>query len=138
MTSGIWKGVELVGWDNWHVNYSQISNKNLSKKNAELEVELDIVAGKENDLKITVNELLTGLEFKNEAKISGGHNKLRFNISIPNPSFGGLMAMVIKYFIIFLSKCRHIINVNTLKKTGIRDATIKGLKMRKVNPLKSI
>ena len=44
VTSGIWKGVELVGWDDWHVSYFQINNKSVSKDNAELEVELEVVA----------------------------------------------------------------------------------------------
>ena len=132
VTSGIWKGVELIGWDNWHVNYFQISNKNISKKNAELEVELDIVAEKENDLKITVNELLTGLEFKNESRISGGHNKLRFNISIPNPELWwphGHGDQILHHFSFKVDT--HNQYEHFEKKLGIRDATIKRIKDEK-------
>ena len=132
VTSGIWKGVELIGWDNWHVNYFQISNKSISRENAELEVELDVVAEKENDLKITLNELLTGAEFKNDFEIDGGHNELRFNISIPNPKLWwphGHGNQILHHFSLKVETHNQLENLE--KKLGIRDSTIKRIKDEK-------
>ena len=83
--SGIWKGVELVGWDDWHVAYFQISNKSVSKDNAELEVELEVIGEIQVTLKITLSELITGNEYKQEFKMKSGFNNFSFNISLTNP-----------------------------------------------------
>ena len=86
MTSGIWKGVELVGWDDWHVTHFQINNKSVSKDNAELEVELEVIAEIQETLKITLSELITSNEYEQSFKMKNGVNNFSFNISLDKPS----------------------------------------------------
>ena len=85
VTCGIWKDVELVGWNDWHVHHFQITNKRVSEKSAELEVELNVVASTQNDLKITLSELITGMDFEQIFKINVGQNELSFNICLASP-----------------------------------------------------
>ena len=85
VTSGIWKGVELVGWDDWHVHNFRINNKQVTQKRADLEIELNVIADTKNDLKITLSELITGMDFEQKFKINVGQNELSFNICLTNP-----------------------------------------------------
>ena len=52
VTSGIWKEVELIGWEDWYVDQLQIKNKNVSKDTAELEVELTVLSDISEDISV--------------------------------------------------------------------------------------
>ena len=60
VTSGIWKEVELIGWEDWYVDQLQIKNKNVSKDIAELEVELTVLSDISEDISVCVSESHSG------------------------------------------------------------------------------
>ena len=126
VTSGIWKGVELIGWDDWHVNHFQISNKSVSKDNAELEVELEVVAEIQETLKITLSELITGNEYKKAFKMKDGINNFSFNISLTNPQLWwpyGHGDQILHHFFLTIETDNQLDYKE--RKIGIRDVTIK-------------
>jgi len=126
VTSGIWKGVELVGWDDWHVAYFQISNKSVSKDNAELEVELEVIAKIQETLKITLSELITSNEYKQAFKMKSGFNNFSFNISLTNPQLWwphGHGDQTLHHFFLTVETDDQL--EQRERKIGIRDVTIK-------------
>ena len=126
VTSGIWKGVELIGWDDWHVTHFQISNKSVSKDNAELEVELEVNAEVQETLKITLSELITGHEHKQAFKMKSGVNNFSFNISLTNPQLWwphGHGDQILHHFFLKLETDDQL--EKRERKIGIRDVTIK-------------
>ena len=126
VTSGIWKGVELIGWDDWHVNHFQISNKSVSKDNAELEVELEVIAEIQETFKITLSELITGNEYKKAFKMKDGINNFSFNISLTNPQLWwpyGHGDQILHHFFLTIETDNQLDYKE--RKIGIRDVTIK-------------
>ena len=126
VTSGIWKGVELIGWDDWHVTHFQISNKSVSKDNAELEVELEVVAKIQETLKITLSELITGNESKQAFNVKSGVNNFSFNISMTTPQLWwphGHGDQILHHFFLTVETDDQL--EKRERKIGIRDVTIK-------------
>ena len=126
VTSGIWKDVELVGWDDWHVTHFQINNESVSKDNAELEVELEVIAEIQETLKITLSELITGNEYKQAFKMKSGINNFSFNISLKNPQLWwphGHGDQTLHHF--FLKVETHDQLEQRERKIGVRDVNVK-------------
>ena len=126
VTSGIWKGVELIGWDDWHVTHFQLSNKSVSKDNAELEVELEVNAEVQETLKITLSELITGNESKQSFKMKSGVNNFSFNIFLTNPQLWwphGHGDQTLHHFFLTVETDNQLEKIE--RKIGIRDVTIK-------------
>ena len=126
VTSGIWKDVELIGWDDWHVTHFQINNESVSKDNAELEVELEVIAEIQETLKITLSELITGNEYKQAFKMKSGINNFSFNISLKNPQLWwphGHGDQTLHHF--FLKVETHGQLEQRERKIGIRDVNVK-------------
>ena len=126
VTSGIWKGVELIGWDDWHITQFQVSNKSVSKDNAELEVELEVIAEIQETLKITLSELITGKKSKQAFKMKSGVNNFSFNISITNPQLWwphGHGNQTLHHFFLTVETDDQL--EKRERKIGIRDVTIK-------------
>ena len=126
VTSGIWKGVELIGWDDWHVTHFQVSNKSVSKDNAELEVELEVVAEIQETLKITLSELITGNESKQAFNVKSGVNNFSFNISMTTPQLWwphGHGDQILHHFFLTVETDDQL--EKRERKIGIRDVTIK-------------
>ena len=125
VTSGIWKEVKLIGWDDWHVTHFQISNKNVSKDNAELEVELEVTAEIQETLKITLSELITGNDHKQAFKMKSGVNNFSFNISLTNPQLWwphGHGDQILHHFFLTVETDNQL--EKRERKIGIRDVTI--------------
>ena len=126
VTSGIWKRVEIVGWDNWHVTHFQINNKSVSKDNAELEVELEVIAEIQETLKITLSELITGNEYGQSFKLKNGINNFSFSISFTSPRLWwphGHGDQILHHF--FLTVETHDQLEKREKRIGIRDVKVK-------------
>ena len=84
VTSGIWKEVELIGWEDWYVDQFHIKNKNVSKDIAELEVELTVLSDISEDISVCVCESLSGKDFKKIFRMEPGANDFSFTIFIDN------------------------------------------------------
>ena len=85
VTSGIWKDVELIGWDDWFVDDVHIMNTKVSNEIAELSIELMINSATDNDVSVTVEESRTGLKIEHGFTIVPGSNDLAFTMSIDDP-----------------------------------------------------
>ena len=132
VTSGIWKDVELVGWDDWHVTHFQINNESVSKDNAELEVELEVIAEIQETLKITLSELITGNEYKQAFKMKSGINNFSFNISLKNPQLWwphGHGDQTLHHF--FLKVETNLQLEQRERKIGVRDVNVKRVEDKK-------
>src|SRR5207244_10309697 len=60
VTSGIWKSVELVTWDNARIDDLLIKQKNLTKERADLTATLEIVASRSISATIEVSNAADG------------------------------------------------------------------------------
>src|ERR1700693_1453641 len=56
VTEGIWQPVKLIAWDDLRIDNFQFRQKKISKDEAELSAEFDIVAGKNSDASLAIEE----------------------------------------------------------------------------------
>ena len=126
VTSGIWKEVELIGWEDWYVDQLQIKNKNVSKDTAELEVELTVLSDISEDISVCVRESLSGKDFKKIFRMEPGANDFSFTISIDNPDLwwpvGHGDQILHEFFLTIETKEREELHERRL---GIRDVKIR-------------
>ena len=126
VTSGIWKEVELIGWEDWYVDQLQIKNKNVSKDTAELEVELTVLSNISEDISVCVRESLSGKDFKKIFRMEPGVNDLSFTISIDNPDLwwpvGHGDQILHEFFLTIETKERE---EHHERRLGIRDVKIR-------------
>ena len=126
VTSGIWKEVELIGWEDWYVDQLQIKNKNVSKDTAELEVELTVLSDISEDISVCVRESLSGKDFKKIFRMEPGANDLSFTISIDNPDLwwpvGHGDQILHEFFLTIETKERE---EHHERRLGIRDVKIR-------------
>ena len=126
VTSGIWKEVELIGWEDWYVDQLQIKNKNVSKDTAELEVELTVLSDICEDLSVCVRESHSGKDFKKIFRMEPGENDLLFTISIDNPDLwwpvGHGDQILHEFFLTIETKERE---EHHERRLGIRDVKIR-------------
>ena len=86
VTSGIWKPVELVAWDNARMDDLQIKQKDLTKEKAELSAVAEIVASAPITATIEVKDVTDkNLVATKEVKLAPGVNKVDLAFSIANP-----------------------------------------------------
>ena len=126
VTSGIWKEVELIGWEDWYVDQLQIKNKNVSKDTAELEVELTVLSDISEGISVCVRESLSGKDFKKIFRMEPGANDLSFTISIDNPDLwwpvGHGDQILHEFFLTIETKERE---EHHERRLGIRDVKIR-------------
>ena len=126
VTSGIWKEVELIGWEDWYVDQLQIKNKNVSKDTAELEVELTVLSDISEGISVCVRESLSGKDFKKIFRMEPGVNDLSFTISIDNPDLwwpvGHGDQILHEFFLTIETKERE---EHHERRLGIRDVKIR-------------
>ena len=126
VTSGIWKEVELIGWEDWYVDQLHIKNKNVSKDIAELEVELTVLSDISEDISVCVRESLSGKDFKKIFRMEPGANDLSFTISIDNPDLwwpvGHGDQILHEFFLTIETKERE---EHHERRLGIRDVKIR-------------
>ena len=126
VTSGIWKEVELIGWEDWYVDQLQIKNKNVSKDTAELEVELTVLSDISEDISVCVRESLSGKDFKKIFRMEPGANDFSFTISIDNPDLwwpvGHGDQILHEFFLTIETKERE---EHHERRLGIRDVKIR-------------
>ena len=126
VTSGIWKEVELIGWEDWYVDQLQIKNKNVSKDTAELEVELTVLSDISEGISVCVRESLSGKDFKKIFRMEPGANDFSFTISIDNPDLwwpvGHGDQILHEFFLTIETKERE---EHHERRLGIRDVKIR-------------
>ena len=126
VTSGIWKNIELHGWDDWYVDRAAILNDNISNHYAKLTLEIEIYSDIIEEACITVKEPKSKTNQEIPIQIKKGKNLFQHHISIQNPNLwwpvGHGEQPLYSFAIQVVSKSHSIAIV---KRIGIRDVYIK-------------
>lgn len=84
ITCGVWRPVELKGWDDFKVEDVQLIQKNVTRKNAGLNSFFEIRSDKEQ--KATLKVMVNDKEFASrEVSLSKGENRLQLDLNVKNP-----------------------------------------------------
>ena len=86
VTSGIWKNIDLIGWDSWFVDELFINQVEVSKNIAKLELEAQIISDKKQGGLITISEEESSLRKEKKLELSIGINHIKFDFDILQPS----------------------------------------------------
>ncbi len=84
VTSGVWKPVNLVAWDDARIEDLNIVQNKLSKENADLSVIVEVIANGEKDATIEIENEGKTIASK-QIKLTSGVNKFDLNFAIANP-----------------------------------------------------
>ena len=125
VTSGIWKRVEIVGWDNWLIDDVIIKSNNVNDERAELIVEIKFIVDIVEHVEIVITESRTGQSVNTSLTLEDGLNsiKLPFNIDFPDlwwPHGHGDQTLHRFDISISSESCKY----HSQKQYGIRDVTI--------------
>lgn len=86
VTSGVWKPVDLVAWDDARIEDLNIRQNKLSKENADLTADLEVVASNETNAIIEIENLTDKKTVASRVvKLNSGVNKINLNFTIANP-----------------------------------------------------
>ncbi|MEO6590023.1 MAG: glycoside hydrolase family 2 protein [Pyrinomonadaceae bacterium] len=123
VTSGVWKPVNLVAWNNARIEDLNIKQNKLSKENADLTAAVEVVASEEMDATIEIENITDNKTVATRAiKLNSGINKLDLNFVIANPKLWfpiGLGEQSLYNFKAKLSVNKKQIDEQT-KRTGLR------------------
>lgn len=84
VTSGIWKPINLVAWDNARIEDLQIKQNKLSKENAELSAVVELISATETEATIEVENEKKIVASK-QIKLAKGVNKISLDFAMANP-----------------------------------------------------
>lgn len=123
VTSGVWKPVNLVAWDNARIEDLQIKQNKLSKEKAEVSAVVEIVTTKETSATIAIiNEADNKIVVDMDVRLAPGVKKYPLDFVIENPKLWypvGLGEQPLYKF-----KAKLYINKKTVdeqtKRTGLR------------------
>ena len=85
VTSGIWKNVELFGWDDWYITDVSVINTKADHKSASLNVSANIISNIQEEGKVSITESITGKSKEYPVNIMNGKNELEFLFIIKDP-----------------------------------------------------
>jgi len=85
VTSGIWKNVELFGWDDWYITDVSVINTKADHKSASLNVSANIISNIQEEGKVSITESITGKSKEYPINIMNGKNELEFLFIIKDP-----------------------------------------------------
>ncbi len=85
VTSGLWKNVELFGWDHWYINKVNMVNEKCTDKIAELTLEGEIISDTKVDLDLRVFNQKSGTNEERTISLIPGKNIFQHNFSIKDP-----------------------------------------------------
>lgn len=123
VTSGVWKPVNLVAWDNARIEDLQIKQNKLSKENADLSAVVEVVASNSVDATIEVeNTTDKKIVATKQVKLNAGVNKVALGFSMANPKLWypiGLGEQSLYTFKAKLTVNKKAIDTQS-KRTGLR------------------
>ena len=125
LTSGIWRNVSLIGWSDWHVIRSSITNCKLEAKTAHLLLELEIVSEADEEVSIVIEEPKAQMTIESSINLKNGNNFFREKFLIANPKLwwpAGHGEPFLYNFNIAIQSSKNQINIPI--KTGIRDVYV--------------
>lgn len=121
VTSGVWKPVNLVAWDNARIEDLQIKQNKLSKENADLSAVVEVISATETDAVVEVENDKKIVASK-QVKLIKGVNKVSLDFAIANPKVWFPVGLGEQPLYTF--KARLSVNKKTIdeqsKRTGLR------------------
>ncbi len=121
VTSGVWKPVNLVVWDDARIEDLQIKQNKLSKEKADLSAVVEVIANGEKDATLEIENDGKTIASK-QVKLTSGANKFDLNFAIANPKLWfpiGLGEQTLYNF-----KAKLVVNKKQIdeqtKRTGLR------------------
>ncbi len=86
VTSGVWKPVNLVAWDNARIEDLQIKQNKLTKENADLSAVVEVISSTNTDAVIEIeNSADQKVVATKEVKLTTGVNRVSVDFSLKNP-----------------------------------------------------
>ncbi len=126
VTSGIWKKVQMVGWNNWFIDDVVIKNTKVTSERAELILEIKFIADAAEDVEIAIKERRTGQRVDTLHILKKGTYSIEVPFIIDSPSLwwpNGHGDQTFHYFTIKISS--NSCNQKIQKRFGIRNVLIK-------------
>lgn len=126
VTSGIWKNIELHGWDYWYIDRSAILNNNANKQSADLHLEIEVFSEINENASLKISDPKSNTNQKIPIKITKGKNLFQHDFSIDEPDLWwpiGHGEQPIYSFSINIDSDSHSKTIS--KRIGIRDVLIK-------------
>jgi beta-mannosidase len=126
VTLGIWKEVELVGWNQWHIEKVSIVTNKLTETSADLEVEIKLMSESDEECQVAISEPRSGIVEKFESNLVTGKNIFKYLLSIRDPELWwpvGHGEQPLYTFKIVISS--NMFKQECTKRIGIRDVLIK-------------
>lgn len=80
VTAGIWKDVKLNFWNNAKLDHVKVEQKNLQKQKADLNIHAEILAEKEGEYTVSINDRSKNIQLKK------GKNNIDLPFTIKNPT----------------------------------------------------
>ncbi|MEP6902672.1 MAG: hypothetical protein ABJA66_13040, partial [Actinomycetota bacterium] len=128
VTSGVWKPVNLVAWDNARIEDLQIKQNKLSKENADLSAVVEVVASAETDATIEIeNTNDKKIVATKQVKLTNGVNKIALDFALVNPKLWypiGLGEQSLYTFKAKLTVNKKAIDTQS-KRTGLRSLELR-------------
>jgi len=132
VTSGIWKNVQLHGWDSFNLNKCSILNVGVEKKCATLFLEVEVFSIKKESATISIEESKSNTSLQIPIEIEKGKNVIDKKLLITDPDLwwpSGHGEQPLYTFIITITSATD--SFTFLKRIGIRDIFIKREKDKK-------
>ena len=123
VTSGVWKPVNLVMWDDARIEDLHIKQKKLSKETADLTAAVEVIASSETDATVEIENLTDKKTVATkQIKLNSGVNKIDLDFALKNPRLWfpvGLGKQSLYNFRAKLSVNKKQVDEQT-KRTGLR------------------
>jgi len=135
VTEGIWQPVKLIAWDDLRIDNFHIRQRKIGKDEAELSAEIDMVAGKNSDASLAVEQDGAGgkrmLAVEQRVHLDEGTNHISIPFRISNPRLwypnGYGQQTLYKFFAtIFRTKGKKSVVEDTAElRTGLRSLALR-------------
>ncbi len=128
VTSGVWKPVNLVAWDNARIEDLQIKQNKLTKETADLSAIVEVVASTATDATIEIeNTNDKKIVAAKQVKLTNGVNKIALDFSLVDPKLWypiGLGEQSLYTFKAKISVNKKALDTQT-KRTGLRSLELR-------------
>ncbi|MEG1544252.1 MAG: glycoside hydrolase family 2 protein [Tannerellaceae bacterium] len=85
VTSGIWRPVSLIGWNDARIENVQYIQEKVTAKRADIKARVEVIADKDGDATLTISALGVKESWTAKAHVQKGTNLIETNLTVLNP-----------------------------------------------------